>query len=146
MIPKDEAGTYAAVCRASATMETRPAKVHFNFLTLKMSDFDAIFTAELIVNRERGSDRERGSGRDSIRDSGPSRADEADSWASAKKPSIGNGFERRDSRDGRDRGGFFDSQSKADESDSWVANKSFAPPPPAAESRRFGGGRGEGQG
>ncbi|XP_024032468.1 eukaryotic translation initiation factor 4B3, partial [Morus notabilis] len=80
-----------------------------------------------------GSDRSGGGGfgREANRDLGPSRADEVDNWATSKKPSVaGNGFERRD----RDRGGFFDSQSKADESESWVANKSFTP----SEGRRFG--------
>lgn len=70
--------------------------------------------------------------RDSNREFPPSRADETDNWAAAKKPS--GGFERRE----RDRGGFFDSQSRADESDSWVSNKSFV-----QSERRFssnGGG------
>ncbi|BAT91061.1 Eukaryotic translation initiation factor [Vigna angularis] len=70
--------------------------------------------------------------RDSNRELPPSRADETDNWAAAKKPS--GGFERRE----RDRGGFFDSQSRADESESWVSNKSFVP-----SERRFasnGGG------
>ncbi|GMN48681.1 hypothetical protein TIFTF001_017852 [Ficus carica] len=87
----------------------------------------------------RGSDRNGGGGfgRESNRDLGPSRADEVDNWAMAKKPSVvGNGFERRERDRDRDRGGFFDSQSKADESESWVANKSFTP----SEGRRFGGG------
>ncbi|QCD88719.1 translation initiation factor 4B [Vigna unguiculata] len=65
--------------------------------------------------------------RDSNRELPPSRADETDNWAAAKKPS--GGFERRE----RDKGGFFDSQSRADESDSWVSNKSFVP-----SERRFG--------
>lgn len=79
--------------------------------------------------------------RDSNRDLAPSRADEIDNWAAMKKSSTasnGNGFERRE----RDRGGFFDSQSKADESDSWVTNKSFVP----SEGRRFGSGGGSGGG
>lgn len=82
----------------------------------------------------RGSERNGGGGfgRDSNRESGPSRADEIDNWAAAKKPPTGNGFERKD------RGGFFDSQSKADESDSWVSNKSFVP----SEGRRFGSSAG----
>ncbi|KAF3434637.1 hypothetical protein FNV43_RR21722 [Rhamnella rubrinervis] len=83
----------------------------------------------------RGSDRNGvGFGRDANRESGPSRADETDNWAAAKKSTIGNGFERKDRG-----GGFYDSQSKADESDSWVSNKSFVP----SEGRRFsasGGG------
>ncbi|XP_019413786.1 PREDICTED: eukaryotic translation initiation factor 4B3-like [Lupinus angustifolius] len=80
----------------------------------------------------RVSDESRRSGsfgsRDLNRDSAPSRADEIDNWASVKKSSIGNGFERRE----RERGGFFDSQSRADESDRWVSNKSVM------EGRRFG--------
>ncbi|XP_014518925.1 eukaryotic translation initiation factor 4B3 [Vigna radiata var. radiata] len=68
--------------------------------------------------------------RDSNRELPPSRADETDNWAAAKKPS--GGFERRE----RDRGGFFDSQSRADESESWVSNKSFVP----SERRSNGGG------
>ncbi|XP_071723039.1 eukaryotic translation initiation factor 4B3-like [Rutidosis leptorrhynchoides] len=83
----------------------------------------------------RGSDeprRNRDSNRD--REMAPSRADEIDNWAAAKKPiGSGNGFERRE------RGGFFsDSQSKADEVDSWVSNKTFTP----SEGRKFGTGRG----
>lgn len=84
----------------------------------------------------RGSDRNVGGGggfgRDASRESGPSRADETDNWAAAKKSVVGNGFERRE------RGGFFDSQSKADEADSWVSNKSPVP----SEGRRFGGSGG----
>ncbi|KAK2435072.1 eukaryotic translation initiation factor 4B3 [Trifolium repens] len=72
--------------------------------------------------------------RDSNRDSQPSRADEIDNWAAAKKPSFGNGSDRRDRVERG--GGFFDSQSRADESDSWVTNKNFVP----TEGRRFGGG------
>lgn len=86
---------------------------------------------------------ERGFGsRDSNRDSAPSRADEIDNWAAAKKPGIGNGFDRseRGERRERDRGSFFDSQSRADESDSWVSSKSFVP----SEGRKFGGGSGGG--
>ncbi|XWS40158.1 hypothetical protein CRYUN_Cryun18bG0116200 [Craigia yunnanensis] len=81
----------------------------------------------------------RVSNRDSNREIAPSRADETDNWASAKKSTptgngFGGGFERRERG-----GGFFDSQSKADEVDNWAANKSYkssneAPP------RRFGGG------
>ncbi|XWS55060.1 hypothetical protein CRYUN_Cryun10bG0142700 [Craigia yunnanensis] len=81
----------------------------------------------------------RASNRDSNREIAPSRADETDNWASAKKSTptangFGGGFERRERG-----GGFFDSQSKADEVDNWAANKSYksaneAPP------RRFGGG------
>lgn len=80
-------------------------------------------------------------GRDSNRDREvvPSRADEIDNWASAKKSSVvGNGFERRE-RDRDSRGGFFDSQSRADESDSWASKKSFVP---SSEGRRFGSGGG----
>ncbi|XP_058767459.1 eukaryotic translation initiation factor 4B3 [Vicia villosa] len=78
--------------------------------------------------------------RDSNRESAPSRADEIDNWAAAKKPVGGNGFERRDRERGErgERGGFFDSQSRADESDSWVSSKSFVP----SEGRRFSGGGG----
>ncbi|KAL5055666.1 hypothetical protein RYX36_036348 [Vicia faba] len=76
--------------------------------------------------------------RDSNRESVPSRADEIDNWAAAKKPVIGNGFERRDRGE---RGGFFDAQSRADESDSWVSSKSFVP---SSEGRRFSGGGGGG--
>ncbi|KAI4297729.1 hypothetical protein L6164_037602 [Bauhinia variegata] len=68
--------------------------------------------------------------RDSNREMAPSRADEIDDWGAAKKSTIGNGFARGERRE---RGGFFDSQSKADESDSWVSNKSFVP----SEGRRF---------
>ncbi|XVF00930.1 hypothetical protein REPUB_Repub04eG0044600 [Reevesia pubescens] len=81
----------------------------------------------------------RVSNRDSNRETAPSRADENDNWASAKKSTptgngFGGGFERRE------RGGFFDSQSKADEVENWAASKrnkiaNEAPPP-----RRFGGG------
>ncbi|XVE67115.1 hypothetical protein DITRI_Ditri08aG0134600 [Diplodiscus trichospermus] len=80
----------------------------------------------------------RVSNRDSNREIAPSRADEIDNWASAKKStSNGNGFGGGLER--RERGGFFDSQSKADEVDNWAANKSYksaneAPP------RRVGGG------
>ncbi|VVB09619.1 unnamed protein product [Arabis nemorensis] len=77
-------------------------------------------------------DGERRSGgfnrdRESVRDSGPSRADENDNWAAAKKPIVGNGngYERRERS-----GGFFESQSKADEVDSWVSTK-------PSEPRRF---------
>ncbi|XVF67880.1 hypothetical protein PTKIN_Ptkin10aG0157400 [Pterospermum kingtungense] len=83
----------------------------------------------------------RVSNRESNREIAPSRADEIDNWASAKKSTptgngFGGGFERRERGGG---GGFFDSQSKADEVDNWAANKSYksaneAPP------RRFGGG------
>ncbi|CAN8276691.1 unnamed protein product [Cochlearia groenlandica] len=72
------------------------------------------------------------------RDSGPSRADENDNWAAAKKPLGGNGFDRRDRIGGGGSGGgggFFESQSKADEVDSWVSTKPSSEPP-----RRFGGG------
>ncbi|KAG7618904.1 Eukaryotic translation initiation factor 4B3 [Arabidopsis thaliana] len=67
--------------------------------------------------------------REPSRDSGPSRADEDDNWAAAKKPIGGNGFERRERGSG---GGFFESQSqsKADEVDSWVSAK-------PSEPRRF---------
>ncbi|CAE6150707.1 unnamed protein product [Arabidopsis arenosa] len=66
--------------------------------------------------------------REPSRDSGPSRADEDDNWAAAKKPIGGGGFERRE----RGGGGFFESQSqsKADEVDSWVSTK-------PSEPRRF---------
>lgn len=57
----------------------------------------------------------RVSNREASRESQPSRADEIDNWAAAKKP-LPTVRERS--------GGFFDSQSKADESDSWVSNKS----------------------
>lgn len=60
----------------------------------------------------------------------PSRADEIDDWAAAKKSASSPAHERRE------RGGFFDSQSRADESDTWLSTKSFAP----SESRRSGGG------
>ncbi|OMO74463.1 Plant specific eukaryotic initiation factor 4B [Corchorus capsularis] len=81
-----------------------------------------------------------GSSRAPKQELGPSRADEIDNWAAAKKsaPSgngFGGGFERRE----RGGGGFFDGQSKADEVDNWAANKSnksFNEAPP----RRFGGG------
>ncbi|KAK4284834.1 hypothetical protein QN277_001614 [Acacia crassicarpa] len=69
-------------------------------------------------------------GREANRDMAPSRADEIDNWAAAKKSTVGNGFERRE----RDRGRFFDSPSRADESDSWASKKNFVP----SEGRRFG--------
>ncbi|KAE8671056.1 hypothetical protein F3Y22_tig00111996pilonHSYRG00002 [Hibiscus syriacus] len=78
--------------------------------------------------------------RDSNKEIAPSRADEIDNWASAKKSTppgngFGGGFERKE----RGGGGFFDSQSKADEVDNWASNKSTKSPN-AAPSRRFGGG------
>lgn len=80
----------------------------------------------------RGSEERRqgGFGRESSRELAPSRADEIDDWGAAKKSTVGSGFERRE------RGGFFDSQSRADESASWVSNKSYTP----SEGRRFGSG------
>ncbi|KAL2477031.1 Uncharacterized protein Fot_46045 [Forsythia ovata] len=73
--------------------------------------------------------------RDSSRESGLSRADETDNWASGKKLTVGNGFERRE------RGGFFsDSQSQADESDNWGSNKAFVPSEPRRYDRRGGFG------
>ncbi|MBA0649493.1 hypothetical protein Goklo_017051 [Gossypium klotzschianum] len=76
------------------------------------------------------------------RETAPSRADEIDDWASAKKSTsvangFGGGFERRGRGGGG--GGFSNSQSKADEVDSWAANKNYKS---AAEAppRRFGGG------
>ncbi|CAK9153654.1 unnamed protein product [Ilex paraguariensis] len=81
--------------------------------------------------------RQGGFNWDSNREFEPSRADEIDDWAKAKKSTVGNGFERRERGE---RGGFFsDSQSRADDSESWVSNKSFVP----SEGRRFcatGGG------
>ncbi|XP_021900398.1 eukaryotic translation initiation factor 4B3 isoform X2 [Carica papaya] len=71
--------------------------------------------------------RQGGFNRDAPRESGPSRADEIDNWAAGKKSTVGSSFERRE------RGGFFESQSKADEAQTWVSNK-------APEPRRFGGG------
>ncbi|XP_073286356.1 eukaryotic translation initiation factor 4B3-like [Primulina huaijiensis] len=66
--------------------------------------------------------------RDQSREYEPSRADESDSWATGKKSSLNNGFERKE------RGGFFtDSLSRADDSDNWAANKSFVP----SETRRY---------
>lgn len=57
----------------------------------------------------------------------PSRADEIDNWAAAKKSSVTNGFDRRERGD---KIGFFDSQSsKADEVDSWVSKKTISEPP-----------------
>ena len=90
----------------------------------------------------RVSDEPRRSGviRDSNRELAPSRADEIDNWAAAKKSTVGNGFERRERE--RERSGFFDSQSRADESESWVSNKSFVP----SEGRRFGSNGGSGGG
>ncbi|KAK9287360.1 hypothetical protein L1049_015777 [Liquidambar formosana] len=80
--------------------------------------------------------KQGGFGRDSSRESAPSRADEIDDWGAAKKSMVGNGFERKERGGG---GGFFDSsQSKADESDNWVSNKSFVP----SEGRRFAGAGG----
>ncbi|KAI4299886.1 hypothetical protein L6164_033307 [Bauhinia variegata] len=69
--------------------------------------------------------------RDPSREMAPSRADEIDDWAAAKKSPIGNEFVRGERRE---KGGFFDSHSKADESDSWVSNKSFL----SSEGRKFG--------
>ncbi|KAM7475136.1 hypothetical protein LguiB_022379 [Lonicera macranthoides] len=74
--------------------------------------------------------RQLGFNKDSNREFAPSRADEIDDWGKAKKSVNVGGFDRRE------RGGFFDSQSRADESDSWTSNKSFVP----SEGRRFGGG------
>lgn len=59
----------------------------------------------------------RTSSRDSSRELQPSRADEIDNWASAKKTLTAP----------RERTGFFDSHSKADESDSWVSKKTEPP-------------------
>ncbi|KAL4327308.1 hypothetical protein AHAS_Ahas13G0087100 [Arachis hypogaea] len=84
--------------------------------------------------------RRNGGFRDSNRELAPSRADEIDNWAAAKKSTVGNGFERRERDRDRERSGFFDSQSRADESDSWVTNKSSVP----SESRRFGSNGGSG--
>ncbi|KAH1072384.1 hypothetical protein J1N35_024712 [Gossypium stocksii] len=83
----------------------------------------------------------RVSNRDSNKEMAPSRADEMDNWASAKKSTpagngFGGGFERRE----RGGGGFFDSQSKADEVDNWASNKSSKSVNAAAPPRRFGGG------
>ncbi|XP_042494886.1 eukaryotic translation initiation factor 4B3-like [Macadamia integrifolia] len=64
------------------------------------------------------------------KDSAPSRADEIDDWGAGKKSMAAPAFERRE------KGGFFDSQSRADESDSWLGNKTFT----SSEGRRFGGG------
>ncbi|XP_047157641.1 eukaryotic translation initiation factor 4B3-like [Vigna umbellata] len=78
----------------------------------------------------RVSDVSRRNGSFGARDSNcelpPSRADETYNWTATKKPS--GGFERKE----RDRGGFFDSQSRVDESECWVSNKSFV-----SSERRF---------
>ncbi|XP_065866008.1 eukaryotic translation initiation factor 4B3 [Euphorbia lathyris] len=76
-----------------------------------------------------GNSRVSNRDRDSSREIAPSRADEIDDWSKAKKSPVGNGYDRRE------RGSFFDSQSKADESDSWVSNK-------PTETRRFGASNG----
>ncbi|GLT30708.1 hypothetical protein SLA2020_054990 [Shorea laevis] len=91
-------------------------------------------------NRDNRWGSSRVSNRESNRELPPSRADEIDDWAAAKKSTgngngFGGGFDRRERGE---RGGFFDSQSKADEVDSWVLNKSNnnrTEPP-----RRFGSG------
>ncbi|KAK8658472.1 hypothetical protein V6N13_036678 [Hibiscus sabdariffa] len=82
----------------------------------------------------------RVSNRDSNKETAPSRADEIDNWASAKKLTptgngFGGGFDRRE----RGGGGFVDSHSKADEVDNWASNKSNKSSN-AAPPRRFGGG------
>nr|XP_025636472.1 eukaryotic translation initiation factor 4B3 [Arachis hypogaea] len=84
--------------------------------------------------------RQNGGFRDSNRELAPSRADEIDNWAAAKKSTVGNGFKRRERDRDIERSGFFDSQLRADESDSWVTNKSYVP----SESRRFGSNGGFG--
>ncbi|KZV41115.1 eukaryotic translation initiation factor 3 subunit A [Dorcoceras hygrometricum] len=69
--------------------------------------------------------------RDSSREFTPSRADEIENWGAGKKPSVNNGFERRE------RGGFFeDLQSRADEVDNWTSKKSFVPSEPKKYDRR----------
>ncbi|XP_051133783.1 eukaryotic translation initiation factor 4B3 [Andrographis paniculata] len=68
--------------------------------------------------------------RDANREIAPSRADEIDNWAAAKKSP---GFDRRDRGD---RGGFFSDQSRADEVDNWASNKSFVPSEPRRYDRR----------
>ncbi|KAG2703193.1 hypothetical protein I3760_06G126900 [Carya illinoinensis] len=74
--------------------------------------------------------------RDSDRDSAPSRADEIDNWAAAKKPTVGNnGFDRREKGGGSV---LFNSQSRADDSDNWGSNKAFVP---SMEGRRSSGER-----
>ncbi|XLU46550.1 hypothetical protein S245_041364, partial [Arachis hypogaea] len=84
--------------------------------------------------------RQNGGFRDSNRELAPSRADEIDNWAAAKKSTVGNGFKRRERDRDIERSGFFDSQLRADESDSWVTNKSYV----SSESRRFGSNGGFG--
>ncbi|KAG9442586.1 hypothetical protein H6P81_018440 [Aristolochia fimbriata] len=64
-----------------------------------------------------------------VRESGPSRADEADDWGAAKKFTPSPSFERKE------RGWFSDSHSRADEVDNWKSNKSSAPLEPRRERR-----------
>lgn len=90
----------------------------------------------------RASDEPRRNGsfnRDSgDRELAPSRADEIDDWAAAKKSTVGNnGFDRRE-RGGGGGGGFFSSQSRADDSNNWGSNKSFVP---SMDGRRSSGER-----
>ncbi|KAK8955408.1 hypothetical protein KSP40_PGU019136 [Platanthera guangdongensis] len=80
------------------------------------------------VSRDSGDESRRNS---LNKDSGPSRADEADDWASTKR-SAGPS-ERRERG-----GGFFDSQSRADEVDSWISKRNIAPP--SDGGRRMDGG------
>ncbi|KAM7257757.1 hypothetical protein ACFE04_013498 [Oxalis oulophora] len=83
------------------------------------------------------SDEPRRNNNREDREFAPSRADEIDNWAAAKKP-----IERRGGGGGggadRERGFFPDLQSKADEVDSWVANKTFTPSAPSSDGRKFG--------
>ncbi|KAF5443815.1 hypothetical protein F2P56_036341 [Juglans regia] len=77
--------------------------------------------------------------RDRDRDSAPSRADEIDNWAAAKKPTVGNnGFDRRERGGGVGGGVLFNSQSRADDSDNWGSNKAFVP---STDGRRSSGER-----
>ncbi|XP_068645635.1 eukaryotic translation initiation factor 4B3-like [Aristolochia californica] len=64
-----------------------------------------------------------------VRESGPSRADDAEDWGAGKKFAPSPSFERKE------RGGFFDSHSRADEVDSWKSNKSSTPSEPRRDRR-----------
>ncbi|XP_068639927.1 eukaryotic translation initiation factor 4B3-like [Aristolochia californica] len=64
-----------------------------------------------------------------VKESGPSRADEADDWGAAKKFTPSPSFERKE------RGVSFDSHSRADEVDSWKSGKSSVPSEPRRERR-----------
>ncbi|KAL8543209.1 hypothetical protein ACS0TY_003929 [Phlomoides rotata] len=84
--------------------------------------------------RDEQTRRQGSFNREANREFTPSRADETDNWASGKRASGNDGFERRERGE---RGSFFtDSQSRADEVDNWASNKSFIPSEPRRYERR----------